>query len=500
MERGESGDGPAGHHSGNELDSRTGGGHNRLGFSRDRPARNAPGACRRLPGSGRVKSVKILSITAGAAGMYCGSCLRDNSLAAELTQLGHQVTLLPVYTPTLTDEPNVSQRRVFFGGLSVYLQQLHPLFRKTPWLLDRVWDSRAVLKFFSGLGVKTDPRQLGALTLSMLQGEDGFQKKELLKLISWLKREPPPDIINLPNSLLIGLAQPLRTALQRPVCCTLQGEDLFLNGLPEPYRSKALESMRRQVRWVDGFAPVSRHCSSYMQELLGIDPDRMHLIPLGVRAGDYGNRRSARSETFRVGFLSRIAPEKGLHQLCRAYRHLKQRKDIGPTRLEVAGYLGPEHRAYMQRIRKQIRQWGLDGEFCYHGSLDRLAKIRFLENLDVLSVPATHDEHKGIPILEAMASGIPVVQPRRGSFTEMIEKTSGGLLTDPDRENSLEEGLHAIYRDPGLADRLARNGRQGVKDHYSLSRMAAVAVEAYRAIVQRSSSNPPAPMGETLAR
>ena len=432
--------------------------------------------------------------------MYCGSCLRDNSLAAELTQLGHQVTLLPVYTPTLTDEPNVSQRRVFFGGLSVYLQQLHPLFRKTPWLLDRVWDSRAVLKLFSGLGVKTDPRQLGALTLSMLQGEGGFQKKELLKLIAWLKREPPPDIINLPNSLLIGLAQPLRAALQRPVCCTLQGEDLFLDGLPEPYRSKALESMRRQVRWVDGFAPVSRHCATYMQELLGIDPDRMHLIPLGVRAGDYGNRRSPRSETFRVGFLSRIAPEKGLHQLCRAYRHLKQRKDIGPTRLEVAGYLGPEHRAYMQRIRKQIRQWGLDGEFCYHGSLDRPAKIRFLENLDVLSVPATHDEHKGIPILEAMASGIPVVQPRRGSFTEMIEKTSGGLLTDPDRENSLEEGLHAIYRDPGLADRLARNGRQGVKDHYSLSRMAGVAVEAYRAIVQRSSSNPPAPMGETLAR
>ena len=159
---------------------------------------------RRLPESGPIDFVKILSITAGAAGMYCGSCLRDNSLAAELTRLGHDVTLLPVYTPTLTDEPNVSQDRVFFGGLSVYLQQLHPLFRKTPWLLDRVWDSRPVLKFFSGLGVKTDPRQLGALTLSMLQGESGHQKKELLKLISWLRQQPPPDVIVLPNSLLIG--------------------------------------------------------------------------------------------------------------------------------------------------------------------------------------------------------------------------------------------------------------------------------------------------------
>ena len=448
----------------------------------------------RLPGTRPIDIVKILSITAGAAGMYCGSCLRDNSLAAELTQLGHDVILLPVYTPTLTDEPNVSQGRVFFGGLSVYLQQLHPLFRKTPWLLDRIWDSRAVLKLFSGLGVKTDPRQLGALTLSMLQGESGHQKKELLKLISWLKQQPAPDVIVLPNSLLIGLAEPLRAALQRPVCCTLQGEDLFLEGLPEPYRGQALESMRRQAQSVDGFAPVSRHCAGAMQELLGIDPDRMHLIPLGVRAGDYGKKRSPRSDTFRVGYLSRIAPEKGLHELCRAYRRLKQRKDIGPTRLEAAGYLGPEHRAYLRRVRKQIRQWGLEGEFCYHGSLDRLAKIRFLENLDVLSVPATHDEHKGIPILEAMASGIPVVQPRRGAFTEMIEKTSGGLLTDPDQEHSLAEGLHAIYRDPGLADRLARSGRQGVQDHYSLSRMAEAAVEAYRAIARRASSEASGPI------
>ena len=106
-----------------------------------------------------------------------------------------------------------------------------------------------------------------------------------------------------------------------------------------------------------------------------------------------------------------------------------------------------EHRGYLRQIEKQIQEWGLAEEFRYHGALDRPAKIRFLENLDVLSVPATHDEQKGLPILEAMASGIPVVQPRRGAFTEVIEKTSGGLLTDPSEENSLEAGLYSIYRD-----------------------------------------------------
>ena len=77
--------------------------------------------------------MRILSITAGAADMYCGSCLRDNALAAELLRRGHDVTLLPFYTPTLTDEPNISAgQQVFFGGISVYLEQHMPLFRHTP--------------------------------------------------------------------------------------------------------------------------------------------------------------------------------------------------------------------------------------------------------------------------------------------------------------------------------------------------------------------------------
>ncbi|MGH9859973.1 MAG: glycosyltransferase family 4 protein, partial [Candidatus Acidiferrales bacterium] len=76
--------------------------------------------------------MRIIHITAGAAGMYCGSCIRDNALAAELIRQGHQVLLLPLYTPTLTDEANVSHDRVFFGGINVYLEQYSPLFRRMP--------------------------------------------------------------------------------------------------------------------------------------------------------------------------------------------------------------------------------------------------------------------------------------------------------------------------------------------------------------------------------
>src|SRR5678815_3402363 len=168
--------------------------------------------------------MKILQITAGAAGMFCGSCTRDNALARELLTRGHDVTLVPVYTPTSPDEPNVSRPHVLFGGISVYLQQHSGLFRKSPRFLDRLWDSPRVIGAFAGRAISTDARMLGDLTISMLDGERGLLRKEFEKLEEWTREESVPDVVILPNSLLISLAAPLKRTLGRPVLCTLQGE------------------------------------------------------------------------------------------------------------------------------------------------------------------------------------------------------------------------------------------------------------------------------------
>jgi RNA polymerase sigma factor (sigma-70 family) len=231
--------------------------------------------------------MNVLSITAGAAGMYCGSCLRDNALAAELLRRGHQVTLLPLYTPTITDEANVSrQERVFFGGISVYLEQKLAIFRHTPWLVDRLWDAPGVIRAFASRSIQTDPRMLGALTVSMLRGESGHQHKELRKLVDWLSGQPAPDVINLPNSLLIAIAGPIRRALGRPIVVTLQGEDLFLEGLPEPYRTEAMALIRQQMTEVDLFVSVSEYYARFMAGYLGIPSDRIRTVPLGITLGD----------------------------------------------------------------------------------------------------------------------------------------------------------------------------------------------------------------------
>jgi glycosyltransferase involved in cell wall biosynthesis len=426
--------------------------------------------------------MKILYITAGAAGMYCGSCLRDNALAAELITRGHDVSLVPIYTPILTDETDVSQERVFFGGISVYLQQHMNLFRKTPWLLDRLWDSTFALKLAARRSIPVNPRLLGELTVSMLEGEDGHQSKELHKLIHWLRSETLPDMINLPNSLLIALAGPIKKALGRPVCCTLQGEDLFLSGLQDSYRDRALELIRANVEFVDGFIAVSDYYAGFMSGYLGIPEDKIHVVPLGINMEGFDARHRTDSDVFKIGFFARVAPEKGLHVLCEAYRRLRSRPGSPKARLEVAGYLAPEHRPYLRALEQQMNDWGYGEEFHYRGVLDRREKIEFLKNLDVLSVPATYDEPKGIFLLEAMACGVPVVQPRRGTFTEVIQRTRGGMLVEPDSPDSLADGLLTIWKNPSLADEMGRNGFEGVRKYHSAARMADRALEVYGSI------------------
>lgn len=415
--------------------------------------------------------------------MYCGSCLRDNALAAELLARGHDVLLTPVYTPTRTDENNVSGRQVFFGGISVYLEQHAPIFRYTPRVFDRLWDSDWALRLATSRRIKVDPGNLGQLTVSMLRGERGFQRKEIRKLLDWLATEPRFDVVNLPYTLLLGLAEPIKRVLKVPVCCTLQGEDLFLDGLGEPYRRQSLDLIREAARHVDAFLPVSEYYLDYMPKYLGVPADKMRLAPLGINLHGYEPRPSAPSGPFTIGYFARVAPEKGLHVLCEAYRRLRARAD-GPrqVRLVAAGYLAPEHEPYLEGITRQMNEWGLGAEFEYRGELDRAAKIAFLQGLHVMSVPATYAEPKGIFLLEAMAIGVPVVQPRHGAFPEIITRTGGGLLVAPDDPDALADGWLKLWSDPALAAALGSAGAAGVREHYHVGRMAERVEGIYRSL------------------
>lgn len=401
--------------------------------------------------------------------MYCGTCLRDNSLARELMRQGHDVLLVPIYTPTLTDEENVSANKVFFGGISVYLQQHYPIFRKLPAVFDKLWDSRWMLEKATSGNIPVDPKLLGEMTVSMLRGEDGFQAKEIRKLVEWLRNEPRPDVIDLPYTLLIALAAPLKRALGRPVLCTLQGEDLFLEGLKEPWRSECLRLIRSNLQHVDRFIAVSEYYAGFMSEYLGIARDRIDVAPLGISLEGHSDAERDRSGPLQIGYFARVAPEKGLHVLAEAVSRMQQ-----PAKLRAAGYLPPEHTAY---VRDLEQKYG----FRYEGSPDRAGKIAFLQSIDVFSMPSPYADPKGISLLEAMANGVPVVQPNRGSFPEIMAKTRGGVVYESD---GLAQTLDELAADRDRLRQLGRNAASGVREFYSITQMAKRTAEIYQSVAQ----------------
>lgn len=432
--------------------------------------------------------MRILSITAGAAGMYCGSCLRDNALAAALLARGHDVTLQPVYTPTLVDEDNVSASKVLMGGISVYLQTNASIFRRTPRFLDRLWDSPRVIRALASGGGSIDPKLLGETTMSTLSGAGGVLRKEFAKLVDWVRSEPLPDVINLPNSLLIAMARPLREAVGRPVVCTLQGEELFLNGLTGTYRDRAIALIKAQTQYVDRFVAVSDYCAAFMADFLDIPASKIDVVPLGITMDGY-RRHEARDDEFTIGYFARVAPEKGLHVLADAYVRLRRRLGNARVRLEAAGYMAPSQAGYLEDVTRTIAAAGLAGEFAYRGVVDRAGKIAFLQGLDVLSVPATYDEPKGMFLLEAMASGVPVVQPDRGAFSEVVDRTGGGLLVKPDDPADLADGLYTLWSDRALGRELGRRAYDGVRTHYDIGRSADRLLEVYSCLVSPASAS-----------
>lgn len=416
--------------------------------------------------------MRIAYITAGAGGMFCGSCLHDNTLAAALTRLGHDALLIPTYTPLTTDEPNVSQKRIFFGGINVYLQQKLGFFRHTPWFLDRLLDAPSLLRWAARFAVKTRAEDLADLTLSMLEGEHGHQSKEVDKLVSWLADEIKPQIVNLTSALLSGMVPRLKERLRVPVLCSLQGDDIFLESLPESHRSRCLALVRVHSRAMDGFLATSAYYADFMADYFALPRERIHVVHPGLNLAGHGSPRPEQARPFTIGYFARICPEKGLHVLTEAFHLLRQMPGTEGCRLHVSGWLGGANRPYFDKLHQQLQERGLHEHFRHIEAPDHESKVRFLQEIDVLSVPTVYREPKGLYVLEALANGVPVVQPRHGSFPELIAATGGGLLVAPEDPHDLARTLHQLFANPAHRDELGRKGKEAVHARFHAERMA----------------------------
>ena len=416
--------------------------------------------------------MRIVFLTAGAAGMYCGSCMHDNALAKALRRADVDCLLQPLYTPLRTDEVSIASERVFFGGVNIYLLEKLPLFRRMPVAIKRMLDRPRFLRWATRGATSTDAASLGKLTLSMLRGENGNQRDEVTRLVGWLRDEMRPDAIVLTNLLIGGPIPAIRRELpDTKLIAILQGDDAFLDYLREPFRDEAIALMGDLGRACDRIIVNSRFYAEKMIALLRLDPARVEVLPLTIDTEPFQNEplRAVVDDQLgdaarppRIGYFARIAPEKGLHNLVAAFIDLASRPGCETVGLDIAGWLGAQHRGYLAVQLKRLSDAGVGDRVRHLGSPDLAGKLAMLRGIDLLSVPTEHEEPKGLTILEAMAMGVPVVLPAKGAFTEIVEASGGGVLVPPDRPELLADSLQRLLIDHEERRRLGAVARDWV--------------------------------------
>jgi glycosyltransferase involved in cell wall biosynthesis len=181
-----------------------------------------------------------------------------------------------------------------------------------------------------------------------------------------------------------------------------------------------------------------------------------------------------------IGYLARLAPEKGLHLLVDAFIALAKTTGLSQAELRVAGWLGKQYEAYWQEQLDKLAMAGLQDRVRYMGSVDRAGKLAFLNSIDLLCVPTTYQEPKGLFVLEGLAAGVPYVQPAHGAFPELHQRMGGGYLFDPETAGELATRLAEVLGDRKALRTLGQQGRQAVFDNASIELEAASFIELLR--------------------
>jgi glycosyltransferase involved in cell wall biosynthesis len=318
----------------------------------------------------------------------------------------------------------------------------------------------------------------------MLKGEDGNQRELLQEFVQWIKSTYQPDMIHVTNALLIGVVREFKRSLQVPIACGLHGEDIFLEGMPQPYQQEALNIIRERAQDVDRFLAISTDYRERFSRWVGLDEAKIDVVWPGIALNDYQDfpAKPTLPHPLTVGFFARFVPEKGLHLLVDAFIRLHRSGEFPELRLVAGGYVSRAYKTYINGIRKKIREHGLEDRVKLLGTVERAEKLNFFQHIDVFSVPAPYREPKGIHVLESLASGVPVVQPDHGAYPEWINATQGGLLHRPNDSIDLAEKLAILLRDEDLRRRLGKQGRQAIFEKFSSEQMASATLDVFRTL------------------
>ena len=425
--------------------------------------------------------MRIVQLLAGAGGMYCGACARDMALLRGLAAHGHDVFSVPLYTPLKPDDgPSAPMSGIYYGGLTVCLRQLSPVFDRLPVFLTNLLDRPRLLNLISKFAVRTQPSKLGALTVSVLAGKEGRQRKDLEQLLAFLEGRPRPEVVHLTASLLSGLAPSLKERLGAVVTCGLLGEEDFIARMAEPYRSQAHDWLRRNASAVDLYFAPSLENARAMRKYLAAPEEKVRMVRAGVDTDLFRIGETRPSRPFVIGYLGVVIPRKGLEVLAEAFARIAPRHPEAVLR--VAGKVLDE--PCREQVRRRLAEAGLAGRCEFLGEVDTRTKVEFYQRCNVFSQPSLFAEARGAAAVEALSCGAPLAVPDTGIFPELLEETEGGELFACGDALKLAATLERFVGDPKRAAEIGRKGALRVRRSFSAAKMVAATVDAWEELLR----------------
>lgn len=427
--------------------------------------------------------MKIIHITPGTGGtFYCQNCLRDNEYIHALREAGHDVKMVPLYLPLNLDENNtVETTPVFYGAINVYLKQMLPIYRKAPVWLEKLFDSMPLLKMVAKKSGSTNAKGMEEMTISMLKGENGKQASELEHLICWLRRTGG-DVVHLSNALLLGLARRIKQELGIAVVCSLEDENEWIDPMDESYQQQVWDTMAERATDVDAFIATSDYFAGYMKQRMRIPDEKLFRVYPGIHLEPYEQAPLSFDPPV-IGYLSRMSEENGLGILVDAFIQLKKQSQFSNLKLAISGGYTSEDKRFFDNTRKKLIVAGVMDDVTIYPDFSLTERLEFFKSLSVFSVPVPQGEAFGIFLVEALAAGVPVVQPDVGGFPEFIRQTAGGILCQSNDSVSLASALNELLTDQDLARKMGATGMNAVQRAFSIQKMTDNMIDVYQSIL-----------------
>lgn len=418
--------------------------------------------------------MKIVYLITGSGGsFYCGNCYRDMLFLRAIRKVpGMEAKAIPLYLPP--DRSGLDQgfdKNVFFGAISMFLREKVGFMRNMPPVFDKFLDSAPLLKIAARQAGTTRTAGYEELTINMIEGDNAFRKHEMDRLVSYLIKDGKPDIIHLSNALILGIARQLKQRIDVKIVCSLLNEDDWIDDMVEPFRSKAWQMISREAVYVDNFVTPSVYYKNLFIDRTRLDGKNIHVVPLGFEP-EASSITTSRSGPPAIGYFSRVNRHNGFDKLVDAFIELKKMGKFNDLMFNICGGYTGDDKPFISEQIGRLRDHGLQKSVKIYPEFQGDMKAKFFRDVDVISVPVRKYDGYGLYILEANGAGVAVVQPMTGAFPEIVEKTGGGIIYEPDNTEKLSETLRYILEDSDLRTKLGRTGYENVRRWFSLEKMS----------------------------